>query len=158
MPTLQLEDGTTITENIAIATYLEALFPSPALLGSNPLQRARVMQWNARIELEGLIPLADYLRNSHPAFSHKALPGVVPYEQIASLAECGRDRVERFLKILEVRLGEQPFLAGDDFSLADITGIAFIDMLSMAKLSDAAAPILQGAWYGQMRSRASYAA
>jgi len=158
VPTLQLEDGTTITENIAIAVYLEALFPSPPLLGSNPLQCARVMQWNARIELEGLIPLADYLRNSHPAFGHRALPGVVPYEQIAPLAERGRDRVERFAKILEVRLAEQPYLAGDDFSLADITGIAFIDMLSMAKLSAVAAPILQGSWYHHMRNRASYAA
>lgn len=82
----------------------------------------------------------------------------MPYEQIASLAERGRDRVERFAKILEARLGEQPYLAGEDFSLADITGIVFIDMLSMAKLSAVAAPILQGPWYDQMRSRTSYAA
>ncbi len=74
------------------------------------------------------------------------------------MAERGRDRVERFAKILEVRLAEQPYLAGDDFSLADITGIAFIDMLSMAKLSAVAAPILQGSWYHQMRNRPSYAA
>jgi len=158
VPTLQLEDGTTITENIAIAVYLEASFPSPPLLGSDPLQRARVMQWNARTELEGLIPLADYLRNSHPAFEHRALPGVVSYEQIAPLAERGRNRVERFVKIMEARLGEQPYLAGDDFSLADITGIVFIDMLSMAKLTAVAAQILQSPWYGRMRSRASYAA
>ena len=79
-------------------------------------------------------------------------------EQIAPLAERGRNRVERFAKIMEARLGVQPYLAGDDFSLADITGIVFNDMLSMAKLSAVAAPILQGPWYDRMRNRASYAA
>jgi glutathione S-transferase len=111
IPTLQLEDGTTITENIAIAAYLEALSPSPALFGSTPLQRARAMEWNARVELEGLLPLADHIRHSHPSFEHRALPGVVPYEQIAALAERGRNRVEHFLRILDIRLSEQQYLA-----------------------------------------------
>jgi glutathione S-transferase len=158
VPTLQLDDGTIITENVAIATYIDGAFPTPPLLGGSPLERARVLQWSARCELEGLAPLADYLRNSHPAFQHRALPGVVPYEQIPELAARGADRVQRFLRILNERLELQPFLGGSAFSFADITAVAFIDMLSMAKLS---APSELGAldrWHRIVKARPSYQA
>lgn len=158
VPVLELDDGTRITENIAIAVYLDEIKPTPRLLGRSPLERARVFQWNARVEFEGLLPLADLLRNSHPAFKGRALPGSVGYEQIPQLANRGDDRVKRFLRILSDHLAGRDFIAADTYSLADITAVAFIDMLRMVKLEVPAelAPLRN--WHDRMRARTSYTA
>jgi glutathione S-transferase len=158
VPVLELDDGTRITENLAIAVYLDGLKPTPALLGRELLQRARVFQWHARLEFEGLLPLADWVRNSHPAFQGRALPGITPYEQIPQLAQRAEDRVRRFLPILGEHLERQEFMAGDSYSFADITAVAFIDMLRMAKLAVPAELTGLRGWYERMRARASYAA
>ena len=158
VPVLELDDGTRITENIAIAAYLEEIKPTPHLFGRNPLERARVFQWNARLEFEGLLPLADLLRNSHPAFKSRALPGAVSYEQIPQLADRGGERVKRFLRILNDHLAGREFVAGDVHSFTDITGVVFIDMLRMAKLELPAELEALRAWYDRMRTRASYGA
>jgi glutathione S-transferase len=158
VPVLELDDGTRITENIAIAAYLEELKPTPPLFGRDPLERARVFQWNARVEFEGLVPLADLLRNSHPAFKGRAIPGSVPYEQIPQLAERGSERVKRFLSILSAHLTGREFIAGDAYSFADITGVVFLDMLRMAKVDIPTELEALRNWYDRMRARASYAA
>ena len=158
VPVLELDDGTRITENVAIAVYLDEIKPTPRLLGHSPLERARVFQWNARVEFEGLLPLADRLRNSHPAFKGKGLPGPVGYEQIPQLADRGEDRVKRFLQILSDHLTGHDFIAGDSYSFADITGGVFIDMLRMAKLEMPAGLEALRNWYDRIRARASYSA
>jgi glutathione S-transferase len=159
VPVLELDDGTRITENIAIAVYLDELKPTPGLFGRNALERARVFQWNARIEFEGLLPLADRLRNSHPAFTGRALPGSVAYEQIPQLAERGEDRVKRFLRILNEHFEDgQEYIASSTCSFADITAVIFVDMLKMAKLELPAELAALRNWYDRMRSRPSYAA
>jgi glutathione S-transferase len=158
VPVLELDDGTRITENIAIATYLEELKPTPPLFGRNPLERARVFQWNARLEFEGLLPLADRLRNSHPAFKGRAVPGAAPYDQIPQLAERGGERVKRFLGILNEHLAGQELIVGDAFSFADITGVVFMDMLRMARVEVPVELEHLRNWYDRMRARASYTA
>jgi glutathione S-transferase len=158
VPVLELDDGTRITENIAIAVYLDEIKPTPRLLGHSPLERARIFQWNARVEFEGLLPLADRLRNSHPAFKGRALPGPLEYEQIPQLADRGNDRVKRFLQILSDHLTVREFIAADTYSLADITGVVFIDMLRMVKLEVPAELEPLRNWYDRIRARASYAA
>ena len=158
VPVLELDDGTRITENVAIAVYLEELKPTPGLFGRNPLERARVFQWNARIEFEGLLPLADRLRNSLPAFKGRALPGAVAYEQIPELVDRSDDRVKRFLRIMSERLTGREFIAGDTYSFADITGLVFVDMLRMARLEVPAELEALRNWHERMRARASYAA
>jgi glutathione S-transferase len=158
VPMLELDDGTRITENIAIAVYLEELQPTPALFGRNALERARVFQWNARLEFEGLLPLADRIRNTHPAFQGRALPGPVAYEQIPQLADRADTRVKRFLEILSERLEGREFIASDTYSFADITAVAFIDFLKPARLEIPADLQPLRAWYERARSRSSYAA
>ena len=158
VPVLELDDGTRITENIAIAAYLDAIQPTPPLFGTSPLERARVFQWNARIEIEGLMPLADLLLNSHPAFQGKAVPGVVGYEQIPPLAARGGDRVKRFLPILSEHLADREFVAADAYSFADITAVVFIDMLRMARVELPATLQPLCGWYDRVRARPSYAA
>jgi glutathione S-transferase len=156
VPALKLADGEIITENDGIAAYLEAAFPTPALLGATPLMRGRIMQWNARLELEGLLPLAAYLRNRHPAFIGRAVPGTYAAEQIPALAERGRDQVSHFLPTLDRQLREHAFVAGAEFSYADITAIVFIDFMTTARLS---VPLELNAllsWAERIRRRPSY--
>jgi glutathione S-transferase len=156
VPVLELDDGTRLTENIAIATYLDGIKPTPSLFGHSPLERARVFQWSARIEFEGLLPLADLLRNRHPAFAGKAVPGIVGYEQIPQLAARGGDRVQRFLPLLSERLAGREFIAADTHSFADLTAVAFIDMLKMAKVELPADLAPLRGWYDRMQARPSY--
>ena len=158
VPVLELDDGTRITENIAIAVYLEEIAPTPALFGSNPLDRARIFQWNARVEFEGLLPLADRIRNAHPAFKDKALPGPVAYEQIPQLVDRGDARVKRFLGILNERLEGREFIASGACSFADITAVVFIDFLKPAGLEVPADFAPLRSWYVRMRDRPSYTA
>ena len=105
VPALQLDDGTVLAENIAIADYLESLQPEPPLIGSTPLQRALTLQLSSRIEMEGLWAIAEILRNSSPGMKDRALTGPEDYTQIAALAERGRARFQLFFPMLEQQLG-----------------------------------------------------
>jgi len=134
LPALELDDGTLLTENLGIAAYLEALQPDPPLLGRDACEKGLVMMWNAIVEQQGGLPIAEALRNSHPAFENRAVPGVVDCPQIPALAERGRTRAEAFLDLLEARLQQVPYLAGESFSFADITAFVFVDFARVIKL------------------------
>jgi glutathione S-transferase len=127
LPTLVLEDGQTITAVIAIAHYLEALYPERPLLGVSALEKAMVLNWNHQLFNSVFMAAAEAFRNSHPAFKDRALTGRRPYPQIPDLAERGKLRLEdEFAKmnhLLETRL----FVAGDFFSFADIDLLAAIE-------------------------------
>jgi glutathione S-transferase len=156
VPALRALDGEIITENAGIAAYLEAIWPEPPLLGKSAIERGRVAQWNARVELEGLLPLAAFLRNSHPAFAGRAIPGVGSFAQIPELIARSRSQIELFIPQLEARLSKHAFLAGPEFSVADITGIIFADFAASAKLLE---PKTSGAiheWSERLRNRRSY--
>ena len=126
VPVLELDDGTYLTESLAICHYLEAVYPEPNLLGQDAKERALVLMWTDIQTLEGYLGLQEALRNGHPAFAGRALPGPVAYEQIPALAERGRRRAEVLLNKLETRLGESPFIAGDRFTYADIVGYVYV--------------------------------
>ena len=96
VPALRLEDGTLLTDNAGIAAYLEARFPNPPMLGSTPLAQAQIASWHWRAEFEGLMAIAEALRNSSPAMVNRALPGPVAYAQIPALAERGLARLRKF--------------------------------------------------------------
>src|SRR5450830_1693552 len=89
--------GTVQTDNAAIAAYLEARYPEPPLQGITPLEKAEVAHWHWRAEFEGLLAIAEALRNSSPAMANRALPGPVNYPQIPALAERGIARLQQFL-------------------------------------------------------------
>lgn len=125
LPLLELDDGTLITESVAICHYLEELYPSPNLLGADAEERALVRMWNDIQTFEGFQPIADVLRNTHPAFKGRAIAGSVSYEQIPALAERGRARAEAFFDRLDARLAASPFVALDRFTYADIVGFVY---------------------------------
>ncbi|HRH16764.1 MAG TPA: glutathione S-transferase [Aquabacterium sp.] len=134
VPALRTEEGLVLTDNAAIAAYLEARYPNPPLLGESPQDKAEIASWNWRMEFEGLMAIAEALRNSAPAMANRALPGAVDYPQIPELAQRGLARVAQFLIDLNERLADREFVATDRFSIADITAVVAVDFARVVKL------------------------
>ena len=134
VPALQLEDGQVLTDNAAIAAYVEARFPEPPLLGSTPLDKAEIASWNWRAEFEGLMAIAESLRNSSPAMVNRALPGPVDYAQIPELAQRGLARLQQFFNHLDARLAGRDCVAASGFSIADITAVVAVDVARVARV------------------------
>ena len=132
VPTLVLQDGTAIGEVPAILRFLEETYPNAPLLGTSPKDKALVTMWERRMELEGFAPVMETVRNAAAGLKGRAIAGPHDYEQIPALVERGRKRVANFYDDLEVRLAEVPFVAGDRFSVADITALVTIDFASKA--------------------------
>jgi len=134
VPALRTNDGLLLTDNAGIAAWAEAAHPQPPLLGLTPAEKAEVASWNWRIEFEGLIAIAEALRNSAPAMAGRALPGPLDYPQIPALAERGLARLQQFLVTLEQRLAGREFVATERFSLADITAVVAVDFARVVKV------------------------
>jgi glutathione S-transferase len=128
VPALVLDDGTVITESIAICRYFEALHPNPALFGGGALEIARIEMWNRRLELHFLFPVSHVFRNSHPAMKEMEVP------QVPAWAEANKPRILDFITFLDGALEKRQFVAGDGFSVADITGLVAFDFMKPAKL------------------------
>jgi glutathione S-transferase len=134
VPALRTEDGLLLTDNAAITAYLEARYPEPPLLGRTPAEKAEIASWQWRAEFEGLLAVAEALRNSAPAMADRALPGPVNHAQIPALAERGRVRLQQFFALLDERLTGRDFIAGDGFSIADITAVVAVDFARVVKI------------------------
>ena len=156
VPALRTEDGTVLTDNAGIAAYLEARFPQPALLGSTPLARADIASWNWRIEFEGLLAVAEALRNSVPAMALRALPGPVEYAQIPELAKRGLARLQQFMDTLEQRLTGRDFIAADQFSIADITAVVAVDFARAVRVKPGDQHLQLRHWREAMAQRPSF--
>jgi glutathione S-transferase len=134
VPALRTDEGNVLTDNAAIAAYIEARFPEPPLLGTTPQEKAQIASWNWRIEFEGLLGIAEALRNSSPAMANRALPGPTDYAQIPELARRGVIRVQQFFVMLNEGLAGNEFVAGDRFSIADITAVVAVDFARVIKV------------------------
>lgn len=134
VPALRTDEGLLLTDNAAITAYLEARHPQPPLLGSTPQDKAEIASWQWRIEFEGLLAIAEALRNSTPAMVNRALPGPVDYPQIPQLAQRGLARVQQFFVTLDQRLAGRDFIAADQFSIADITAVVAVDFARVVKI------------------------
>src|SRR3979490_1317485 len=132
VPTLVLEDGTAIGEVLAIWRYLEEAYPTPPLLGSTPKDKALVTMWERRAELEGFAAVMEGVRNASERLKGRAIAGPYDYDQIPALVERSRLRVKNFYADLDTRLAALPFVAGDHFSAADITGLVTVDFAAKA--------------------------
>jgi glutathione S-transferase len=149
MPALVLDDGTVITESIAICRYFEAQQPEPPLFGVGAKEIAQVEMWNRRCELNLLFGVAHIFRHSHPAMKELEVP------QVAAWSEANKPRVVDFLKILDAQLKSHKFVAGDRFSVADITAMCAIDFMKPAKI-----PVPEGLdslkrWHAEVSARPS---
>ena len=123
-----------LTDNAAITAYLEARYPQPPLLGATPIEKAHIASWNWRVEFEGLLAVAEALRNSAPGMANRALPGQINYPQIPELAQRGLARVQQFFVMLDEHLAECDFIATDRFSVADITAVVAVDFARVVRI------------------------
>jgi glutathione S-transferase len=114
IPFLELDDGTVISESVAICRYFEGVRPEPALMGVNNLDAAIVEMWQRRIEIELFIPVLDYFKNTDRAFADAV-------EQIPAYGEACRQRILAMLDVLDTELAGRPYMAGERFTIADIT-------------------------------------
>jgi len=158
VPTLVLQDGTAIGEVLAIWRYLEEAYPTPPLLGSSPKDKALVAMWERRAELEGFAAVMEGVRNASERLKGRAIAGPYDYDQIPALVERSRLRVKNFYADLDARLAAMPFVAGDHFSVADITGLVTVDFAT--KAMSFPAPVEHKAlrrWIEKVSSRTSAA-
>jgi glutathione S-transferase len=132
VPTLVLEDGTAIGEVPAILRYLEEIHPQTPLHGESAKERALVTMWERRVELEGFAAVMEGIRNAVPGLKSRAIAGPHDYEQIPELVERSKLRVKNFLTDLDTRLTEVPFVAGEHYSIADITALVTVDFAAKA--------------------------
>jgi glutathione S-transferase len=129
VPALVLDDGTVITESIAICRYFEEIQPDPPLFGRGALEVAEIEMWNRRLELHLLAGVSHVFRNSHPAMKEMEIP------QVPAWAEANKPRIMDFLAVLDRDLAKRPFVAGRNYSVADITGLVAVDFMKPAKLA-----------------------
>ncbi len=155
VPVLALDDGTCITDAVAICVYLEAVRPQPALLGGDPQSRALIVAAQRRAEREGLHAVVEAFRNFTPGLKGHALPGPDAYEQIPALAERGRARVQRFFETADAGLAGRDFVCGSDFSIADITTLVSVDFAKWIKLAIPAECVNLRRWYDAVSARPS---
>lgn len=127
VPALELDDGTTISESIAIGRYLEALYPEPNLFGVDAREQAVIEMWTRRCEFYLANPIMLSVRHSHPALA------ALEAAQMPQLADYNRVAAEKFMKTLDRRLAEHEFLAEDRFSIADIVGVVGLDFARLIK-------------------------
>ncbi|MFZ5690711.1 MAG: glutathione S-transferase [Pseudomonadota bacterium] len=149
VPALELDDGTVITESIAICRYFEALQPEPALFGTGPLEIALVEMWQRRIELHLLGAIQHVFRHLHPGMSAHEVP------QIPAWGEANKPRALEFLALLDRELAGRRFAAGDRYSVADITGLVALDFMRAAKLSVPPEFTHVGRWHVELSARPS---
>jgi glutathione S-transferase len=129
MPSLVLDDGTIITESIAICRYFEMLRPEPSLFGVGSKDAAIVEMWNRRAEINFLASVAEVFRHTHPAMKELEVP------QVPAWAEANRPRVSWFLEMLDRELATREFVAGDRYTVADITMQVAVDFMKPGRLS-----------------------
>ncbi len=152
IPVLELEDGTKISESIAICRYVEELHPEPNLFGATPLERATVEMWQRRVELHLMLPIAQVMRHSHPHMAQMEDP------QIPDWAAANRPRALRNMLIFDGVLSDRLFIAGDRFTVADITGLVALDFTRPARIAIPAELGNLNRWFAELKARPSAAA
>ena len=155
LPTLELDDGNRIDETIAICRYIEETQPEPNLMGRDALEKARIESWQRHMEFDGLNPTGEMFRNSFDPFKNRGLPGLENVQAIPELAARGKAGVERFYERLEQRLSQGAYVAGERYTIADITALCVVDFASFAKMGIPEANTNTKRWHADVSSRPS---
>jgi glutathione S-transferase len=152
LPALLLDDGTAIAESSGLCRYFEGLDPDPPLFGRGSLECALVEMWNRRVELHLFLPVAAVFQHLHPFMKTLVDP------QVPAWGEANKPRVAEFLTFLDGELKKRTYVAGENFSVADITALVAVDFMKVSKLSvpDGLAHLRR--WYQAMSARPSAAA
>ena len=151
VPTLVLDDGTAISETVAICRYLDETHPGGALFGTTPLERAQVDMWIRRVEFQLMNPVGMFWRHAHPRTA--AL-----LTQFKDFGESNRANYESALKWLDRELADKPFVAGDTYTMADICALCTVDFADWIGLPVADDLANVKAWHARVTARPSAAA
>ncbi len=149
VPILVFDDGSTLSESVAICRYFEEIQAEPALFGHGAKQRAEVEMWSRRIELGLFQAVAHCFRHTHPAMA------VMEQPQIAAWGEVNRGRVGEVLALIDEQLGGRAHVAGPDFSIADITLLVAVDFMKPAKIIRPTGLSNLERWYTAVSARPS---
>jgi glutathione S-transferase len=152
IPILELDDGTRIAETIAICRYIEALWPEPNLFGSTALEQAVIEMWQRQLELRLLFPIAQVVRHSHPKMTEMENP------QVPDWAAVNRPKALHAMEIVDEPLRDRPFIAGDRFTVADITGLVALDFAKSARIAIPPELVHLNRWHEGLKARPSAAA
>ena len=157
VPFLELDDGTVIAESISICRYLEELHPEPSLFGRSAAERATIDMWNRRVELDGFMPVLHAVRNHLPAFAGRVVPGTrTDLPQMPEMVSRGKEMMAVFLDRLDPALDGRGFIAGDAFSIADITGVFAVRMTGALELDLAGSWPNVARWFAEVSARPSF--
>ncbi len=149
VPVLVLDDGTAISETVAICRYFDELQPAPALFGTGALGRATVEMWNRHMELGLLNAVASTFRHTHPAMANLEVP------QVKEWGEANKPKAQAILTMMDAELATRRFIAGADFSIADITAVVAIDFMRPARITRPEGLANLDRWYGEVSARPS---
>ena len=156
LPTLELDDGTRIDEVVSICRYLEELYPSPPLLGTTAIERALVSSRQRQMEFDGMIAASEVFRNTSPLFATRSLPGNPDgVTAIPQLVTRGNQTLVRFFAALEKYLGQSEFVAGDRYTLADITALCAVDFAGWSQIGIPESCAHTQRWYAAASARPS---
>lgn len=149
VPILILDDRRIITETVAICRYFEELHPEPALMGKDAISKAMIEMWQRRVELGLFFAVANVFRHLHPKMAHLEVP------QIPAWGDANKEKVQGALAMLDAHLAATPFIAGDAYSIADITALVAIDFMKPAKLEKPTGFANVMRWYADVAARPS---
>ena len=152
VPALVLDDGTVIAESIAICRYFEALQPDPPLFGRGALDVALVEMWNRRVEFHLFLPVASVFQHLHPAMKLMIDP------QVPDWGEANKPRVMEFLQFLDGELKGRRYVAGANYTVADITALVAVDFMRVSKLAVPETLTSLKRWHQEVSARPSAAA
>ena len=157
LPVLELDDGTKIDEVMAICRYLEEMYPETPLLGTNPLEKARVVGYQRKMEFDGMIAISEAFRNNakNERFSFRSLPGREGTSAIEGLVDRGLNTLDNFYIWLEHYLTENEFVAGNSFTMADITAYVAVDFSKWVNRRVPKENIRTLEWYKKVSTRSS---
>ena len=151
VPALEMDDGTVITESLAICRYLDSLYPEPNLFGQGPKETAVIEMWTRRAEMLLATPLMMAVRHGHPALA--ALE-----KQVPEVAAANRSAAERALTVFDHRLSESPFIAAERITMADIIAFTGLDFARMVQFQAPRTLVHFTRWAEGMRARPAAAA
>lgn len=152
VPVLVMDDGSRLCESVAICRYFEEIQPEPPLMGRDARDKAEVEMWQRRMEIKYLFPIMHTFRHTHPHMAKLEVP------QIAAWGEANRPRVLDMLEFLDSELGTRQFIAGDAYTIADITAMVATDFMKPAKIERPESLTNLARWYDEVKARPSASA
>ena len=149
VPALKLDDGEVITESQSICRFFEALNPDPPMFGKGPKGIAEVDMWTRRVELRLVSPLSMVWQHTHPYTARVVVP------QYKDFGESNRAKVIDAMRFIDGALADRPWLAGKDFSIADITLLCSVDFAAFIGMPIPDDMVHLKAWHERASARPS---